>query len=65
MFSEYSRETLEALPESSVYPVVLFCLLLGSSFAFGTNHDVLGAIGVSTLGLLSLVYGALQMPERI
>ncbi|WP_424019990.1 hypothetical protein ACOZ4N_20385 (plasmid) [Halorientalis pallida] len=65
MFSERSRDALEALPQSSVYPVALLCLLLGSSLAFATNYDVLGAVGVLLLCLLSLVYGALQMPEQM
>lgn len=65
MFSERSRDALRTLPESVVYPVVLLCLLLGSSLAFATNYDVLGAIGVLILGILSLVYGALQMPDQM
>jgi CHASE2 domain-containing sensor protein len=65
MFSERSWAVLEALPESAAYPVALGCLLLGSSFAFATNHDVLGAAGVLLLCVLSLAYGALQMPEHL
>lgn len=65
MFSERSRDALEALPESTAYPVALLCLLLGSSFAFAANYDLLGAVGVVVLCLLSLVYGALQMPEQM
>jgi len=65
MFGERSRNVLEALPESAVYPVALLCLLLASSLAFATNYDILGAIGVLILGLLSLVYGALQMPDQM
>lgn len=65
MFSERSRDVLAALPESTAYPIALLCLLLGSSAAFATNHDLLGAAGVVVLCLLSLVYGALQMPEQM
>ncbi len=65
MSSKRSRPALEALPESTVYPIVLLSLLLGSSLAFATNYDVLGAIGVLILCVLSLLYGALQMPEQI
>ncbi|SDE72053.1 hypothetical protein [Halorientalis regularis] len=65
MFSERPRDALEALPQSTAYPVALLCLLLGSSLAFATNYDILGAVGVLLLCLLSLVYGALQMPEQM
>ncbi|WP_299267429.1 hypothetical protein [Halorientalis sp.] len=65
MFDERSRDVLEALPESAMYPVALLTLLLGSSLAFATSHDILGAVGVLILCLLSLVFGALQMPERM
>jgi hypothetical protein len=65
MISERPRAALETLPESSVYPVALLGLLLGSSLAFATNYDVLGVTGVLILCILSLVYGALQMPEQM
>ncbi|SEO79372.1 hypothetical protein SAMN05216388_101978 [Halorientalis persicus] len=65
MFSERPRNALEALPESAAYPVALFGLLVGSSLAFATNYEIIGATGVVLLALLSLVYGALQMPEQM
>ncbi|WP_157526197.1 hypothetical protein [Halorientalis sp. IM1011] len=65
MSSERSRGALEGLPESAVFPVALVCLLVVSSLAFATNYDILGAIGVVLLAILSLVYGALQMPEQL
>ena len=65
MFSERSRDALEARPESAAYPVALCCLLVGSSLAFATTYEILVAIGVVLLALLSLVYGALQMPEQM
>jgi len=65
MFGERTRAALETVPESVAYPVALLCLLVASSLAFATNYDVLGAVGVVLLAILSLVYGALQMPDRM
>ncbi|WP_336003518.1 hypothetical protein [Halorientalis halophila] len=65
MFDERSSAAPETRPESYAYPVALVGLFLGASLSFATGHVWIGTVGVVLLSVLSLVYGALQFPDRL
>lgn len=65
MLSEQSVAVLRSLPETHVYPVVMFVLLVGTAVALSMGANWLGVTGFLLLAFMSLSYGAVQTGEEI
>lgn len=65
MMRERSAAILKSLPETHVYPVLMLCLLLGTSVALSVGLNWVGIVGVVLLAIMSLAYGAVQTADDI